>query len=164
MKGRERWRQGKAKRSRGEQRVGGGEGGKMVYRICAVDFRVLVWPRAPSCSSMDGVVSFTEARQANINSLFMAFPAISCRMWNPAQAAAAQVVLPSACSLRVITGDWQKFLYLSCPGTQKAWKKLIRFARQRISASHGEASREEKERTGRTKRTSSCVHTSCTHR
>lgn len=52
-----------------EKRGGGAKRGrrrrrKIVHRSCAVDLRVVVWPRAPSCSSMDGVVSFTDARQA----------------------------------------------------------------------------------------------------
>lgn len=111
MKGRERWRQGKAKRSRGGARSGRRRMRKMVYKACMVDLRVLVLPRAPSCPSMDGVVIHrskaghgSPRQQLGQDSLFMTSSALSCRMWSPAQTAPAQAVLP----LRVVTGGLAK--------------------------------------------------------
>lgn len=47
-------------------------------------------------------------QQLGQDSLFVALPAVSCRIWSPAQTAAAQVVLPPTCSLRVVTGGLAK--------------------------------------------------------
>lgn len=43
-------------------------------------------------------------QQLGQDSLFVALPAVSCRMWSPAQTAAAQAVLPPTCSLK--GGNW----------------------------------------------------------
>lgn len=111
MKGRERWRQGKAKRSRGGAKSGRRRRRKMVHRACVVDLRVQVWPRVPFCPSMDGVVIHrskaghgSPRQQLGQDSLFTASPALSCRMWSPAQTAAAQAVLPP----RMVTGGLGK--------------------------------------------------------
>ena len=57
MKGREmETEKSKEKQGGKEQRQMSGRRRKMVYRACVVDCRVLVWPRALSCPSMDRVV------------------------------------------------------------------------------------------------------------
>lgn len=47
-------------------------------------------------------------QQLGQDSLFVVLSAVSCRMWTPAQTAAAQVVLSPACSLRVVAGGLAK--------------------------------------------------------
>lgn len=47
-------------------------------------------------------------QQLGQDSLFVASPAVSCRMWSPAQTTAVQAVLPPTCSLRVVAGGLAK--------------------------------------------------------
>lgn len=62
-------------------------------------------------------------QQLGQNSLFVAFSAISCRMWSPAQTAAAQVVLLSTCSLRVVSGQLAKVPVSLLPGYPEDMKE-----------------------------------------
>lgn len=136
MKGREKWRQRKAKRSRGEgaKKDEWEEEEDGIWSLCCR----LQGAGVAKGTVLPSIVGSTAPRihgsprqQVEQESSFLASPVLSCRVQSPAQPAA-----PACSSVLFTGGDWQNSPVPWLASHKKGWKQLLGFrvAMQGISA------------------------------